>query len=99
MNWYTLGQLLSAIRLGQKARTMDGGRAVWRNHAGLVWAEGRMAGQLVQLQEHLFTDLWTIYEDEDTYTMQSEQEAYEQRVREMLENQYMEWRHDRSSKE
>jgi len=95
MNWYTLGQMLSAIRLGQKARTMDGIRIVIRTTDGLLWAEGRLSGQHVSLQDHLFTDLWTIYEDEDTVSWLSQRDSYEQREREMLENQYLEWRAER----
>ncbi|WP_411345412.1 hypothetical protein ACE3MZ_05160 [Paenibacillus sp. WLX1005] len=95
MTWYTLGQLLSAIRIGQKARTMDGMRVVLRSDAGLVWAEGRTAGQSVGLQEHLFSDLWTIFEDEETQRWLPERDVYERRLHEMLENQYLEWRADR----
>lgn len=95
MAWYTLGQLLSAIRLGQKARTLDGVRIVLRTDAGLVWAEGRTVGQPVSLQEHLFSDLWTIYEDEETQKWLPQREAYERRLHEMLENQYLEWRVER----
>lgn len=95
--WHTLAQLLSVIRLGQKARTMDHMRIVIRTTAGLVWAEGRWKGQPVQLQEHLFSDLWTIYEDEDTIPWLSQQEKHEQLIIEMLENQYIEWRAERRS--
>lgn len=95
MTWYTLGQLLSAIRIGQKARTMDGMRVVLRSDAGLVWAEGRTAGQPVGLQEHLFSDLWTIFEDEETQRWLPERDVYERRLHEMLENQYWEWRAER----
>ncbi|WP_046225641.1 hypothetical protein [Paenibacillus dauci] len=95
MNWYTLGQMLSAIRLGQKARTMDGIRIVIRTTDGLLWAEGRLSGQRVSLQDYLFTDLWTIYEDEDTVSWLPQRDSYEQREREMLENQYLEWRAER----
>ncbi|WP_046213202.1 hypothetical protein [Paenibacillus wulumuqiensis] len=95
MNWYTLGQMLSAIRLGQKARTMDSMRTVIRTTDGLLWAEGRQSGQRVSLQDYLFTDLWTIYEDEDTAIWLPQRDSHEQREREMLENQYMEWRAQR----
>ncbi len=95
MNWHTLAQLLAVIQLGQKARTMDGMRIVMRTTAGLVWADGRLQGQPVQLQEHLFSDLWTIYEDEDTLAWLPQRKQHTERTREMLENQYLEWRADR----
>ncbi|WP_322907527.1 hypothetical protein [Paenibacillus campi] len=92
MHWHTLAQLLAIIRLGQKARTIDHMRIVMRTTAGLIWAEGRWKGQPVQLQEHLFSDLWTIYEDDDTLHWLPQREQHEARTLEMLENQYVEWR-------
>ncbi|WPP40586.1 hypothetical protein SK066_18610 [Paenibacillus hunanensis] len=95
MMWHTLAQLLAVIQLGQKARTMDGMRIVIRTTAGLVWAEGRLQGQPVPLQEHLFSDLWTIFEDDDSLVWLAERQQHTERTLEMLENQYLEWRAER----
>ncbi|ASA26014.1 hypothetical protein [Paenibacillus donghaensis] len=87
MEWYTLGQMLRVIRLGQKAVTPDG-RAVLRTLEGLFWAEGQLAGQPVVMKNYLFSDLWRIVEDEPDEEAGRAREEWERREREMLENQY-----------
>ncbi|WP_151733175.1 hypothetical protein [Paenibacillus tengchongensis] len=94
MDWYTTGQMLHAIRIGQKASTPDG-RTVLRTTRGLFWNGGRADGMLVELKDYLFTEIWTIYEDEESLEAGAGKEQQELREREMLENQYEEVRRKR----
>ncbi|WP_150265324.1 hypothetical protein [Paenibacillus tepidiphilus] len=91
MNWYTTGQMLHAIRIGQKASTPDG-RTVLRTARGLFWSGGRADGTVVELKDYLFTEIWNLYEDAESLEAGAGREAQERREREMLENQYEEVR-------
>lgn len=91
MEWYTFGQLLMHIRIGQKGSTPDG-RTVLRTASGLFWQGGRMDGTAVEIKEYLFSDIWRIYEDEQSLKHSSGREEQERKEREMLENQYEELR-------
>lgn len=81
------------IRIGQKAATPDG-RTVLRTSGGLFWLEGRLAGETVEIKDYLFSDIWTIYEDEESLREGSVREEHERREREMLVNQYEEARQE-----
>lgn len=91
MKWYTFGQMIASIRVGQKASTMDEARIIMRTTKGIIWFNGREQGQYVQIKDYLFSDLWHMYEDEEGLISSSEREQYEQHEYEMIENQYMEW--------
>jgi hypothetical protein len=91
MKCYTFGQMLMTIRMGQKAETPDG-RIVMRTSAGLIWTNGILNGKTVEIKDYLFSDLWQIYEDEDSKKEAVGREKHEEREREMLENQYEELR-------
>lgn len=93
MKWYTFGQMLMQIRIGQKAATPDG-RTVLRTSGGLFWQEGRLAGRVVEIKDYLFSDIWTIFEDEESLRESGGREEHERREREMLVNQYEEQRED-----
>lgn len=91
MKWYTFGQMLMHIRLGQKAATPDG-RTVLRTSAGLLWQGGRLDGDFVQIKDYLFSDIWRIFEDEASLKESRGRDIHEQKEREMLANQYEEQR-------
>ncbi len=91
MECYTFGQMLMTIRMVQKAETPDG-RIVMRTSAGLIWTNGLLNGKTVEIKDYLFSDLWQIYEDEESMKEGVRREKYEEREREMLENQYEELR-------
>ncbi|MFC3748849.1 hypothetical protein [Paenibacillus sp. GCM10012306] len=91
MEWYTFGQMLMNIRIGQKAMTPDG-RTLWRSSAGLFWRGGRQDGKIVEIRDYLFTDLWRIEEDDEGGEEAEKREAVERKERVMLENQYEELR-------
>lgn len=91
MKCYTFGQMLMAIRIGQKAETPDG-RIVMRTAEGLFWTSGIFSGRVVEIKDYLFSDLWQIYEDEESKQVGIDREKHERREREMLENQYEELR-------
>lgn len=91
MEWYTLGQMLMKIRMGQKASTADG-RTVIRTAVGLFWTGGRQHGKAVEIKDYLFSDIWRIYEDEESLKESSGRETLERREREMIDNQYEELR-------
>ncbi|MFD5019221.1 hypothetical protein ACFWMP_09945 [Paenibacillus sp. NPDC058367] len=91
MECYTFGQMLMTIRMGQKAETPDG-RIVMRTSAGLIWTNGILNGKTVEIKDYLFSDLWQIYEDEESMKEGIGREKHEKREREMLENQYEELR-------
>ncbi|OMF88867.1 hypothetical protein [Paenibacillus sp. FSL R7-0273] len=93
MQWYTFGQMLAQIRIGQTAATPDG-RAVIRTRGGLLWQGGRLGGTVVEVRDYLFSDIWTISEDEAGGPENEMREAHERREREMLVNQYEEVRED-----
>jgi len=42
----------------------------------------------VQLRDFLFSDIWTIYEDEDTEQWLAFRDSYERKEREMIVNQF-----------
>lgn len=91
MKWYTFGQMIASIRLGQKATTIDEARIIMRTTKGIIWVNGREQGRYVEIKDYLFSDLWHIYEDEEQSISFSEREQYEQQEYAMIENQYMEW--------
>lgn len=91
MKWFTFGQMLMQIRIGQKAATPDG-RTVIRTSGGLVWQGGRLSGTVVEVRGYLFSDIWTISEDEASLQTGGDREAHERREHEMLVNQYEEAR-------
>jgi hypothetical protein len=91
MEWYTFGQMLMAIRMGQKAETPDG-RIVMRTSTGLYWKSGILKGKVVEIKDYLFSDLWRIYEDEECKKEALGREKREELEREMLVNQYEELR-------
>ncbi|WP_042197888.1 hypothetical protein [Paenibacillus camerounensis] len=93
MQWYTFGQMLARIRIGQKAVTPDG-RAVIRSAGGLLWRGGRLSGTVVEIRDYLFSDIWAISEDETVMPESGLREAHERREREMLINQYEEVREE-----
>ncbi|MCM3174386.1 hypothetical protein [Paenibacillus sp. MER 99-2] len=88
MEWYTLGHMITRIRIGQKASTPGLSRTVIRRPDGLFWVGGIWAGQVVQLRDFLFSDIWTIYEDEDTEQWLAFRDSYERKEREMIVNQF-----------
>lgn len=45
---------------------------------------------MVEIKDYLFSDLWRIYEDQESQQEGIGREQHEQREREMLENQYEE---------
>ncbi|KQY91567.1 hypothetical protein ASD24_22770 [Paenibacillus sp. Root52] len=88
MEWYTLGHMITRIRIGQKASTPGFSRTVIRRPDGLFWVGGIWAGQVVQLRDFLFSDIWTIYEDEDTEQWLAFRDSYERKEQEMIVNQF-----------
>ncbi|MEY8744056.1 hypothetical protein [Paenibacillus tundrae] len=88
MEWYTLGHMITRIRIGQKASTPGFSRTVIRRPDGLFWVGGIWAGQVVQLRDFLFSDIWTIYEDEDTEQWLAFRDLYERKEQEMIVNQF-----------
>lgn len=88
MDWFTLGNMISRIRIGQKASTPGFSRTVIRRPDGLFWVGGIWAGQVVQVRDFLFSDIWTIYEDEETEQWLEFRQRHEKMEREMIENQY-----------
>ncbi|MNW34862.1 hypothetical protein D3C74_118490 [compost metagenome] len=92
MDWLTLGHMVRSIRIGQKASTPGYGRTVIRRPDGLYWANGILSGKVVELRDYLFSDIWTIYEDEDSKQWVEYRDQIEKREREMIENQYEEAR-------
>ncbi|MNT97945.1 hypothetical protein D3C72_2404040 [compost metagenome] len=63
-----------------------------RRPDGLYWANGILSGKVVELRDYLFSDIWTIYEDEDSKQWVEYRDQIEKREREMIENQYEEAR-------
>lgn len=90
--WYTFGQLLMRIRLGEQASTPDG-RAVIRTPDGLRWIDGESGGtgKFVEIRDYLFSDLWRM-DPSKTGEWLEQRERKERLEREMLENQYEEIR-------
>ncbi|CAM3501535.1 MULTISPECIES: hypothetical protein [Saccharibacillus] len=87
MNWYTFGQMLHAIELGQVAEAADGERRMKLLPEGMVWLNGPYAGGLVRVQGYLFSDLWTIREDDPFEPEVEERAKWKRKRTEMLENQ------------
>ncbi|PYE48563.1 hypothetical protein HUB98_22625 [Paenibacillus barcinonensis] len=88
MDWFTLGNMITRIRIGQKASTPGFSRTVIRRPDGLFWVGGIWSGQVVQLRDFLFSDIWTIYDDEETEQWLEFRTKVEQMEREMIVNQY-----------
>ena len=88
MDWFTLGNMITRIRIGQKASTPGFSRTVTRRPDGLFWVGGIWSGQVVQLRDFLFSDIWTIYDDEETEQWLEFRTKVEQKEREMIENQF-----------
>lgn len=92
MNWYTFGQMLNAIKLGQLAEASDGYRRIRLVPEGLVWLTGPYADRLVTVEGYLLSDLWTIREDEISERFAEQRADWERKRMEMLENQLFEQR-------
>lgn len=88
MDWYTLGNMITRIRIGQKASTPGFSCTVIRRPDGLFWVGGIWSGQVVQLRDFLFSDIWTIYDDEETEQWLEFRSQVEQKEREMIVNQF-----------
>lgn len=54
VDWFTLGNMITRIRIGQKASTPGFSRTVIRRPDGLFWVGGIWSGQVVQLRDFLF---------------------------------------------
>ncbi|MFB5763686.1 hypothetical protein [Paenibacillus medicaginis] len=87
MEWLTLPSMLSRIRIGQKASTPGFGRTVIRRPDGLYWCGGLLDGKIVEIRDYLFSDIWTLYEDEESLQWVQFREHEEHKEREMIENQ------------
>ena len=92
MGWYTFGQMLNAIKLGQVAEAADRQRRVRLLPEGLSWITGPYAGQLVRVESYLLSDLWRIREDERSERFAEPRAEWERKRTEMLENQLFEER-------
>ncbi|QDH22253.1 hypothetical protein [Saccharibacillus brassicae] len=92
MGWYTFGQMLHAIELGQVAEAADGERRMKLLPEGMVWLNGPYAGGVVRVQGYLFSDLWTIREDDPFEPALEERANWKRKQMEMLENQLFEQR-------
>lgn len=88
LDWFTLGNMITRIRIGQKASTPGFSRTVIRRPDGLFWVGGIWSGQIVQLRDYLFSDIWTIYDDEETEQWLEYRTQIEQKEREMIVNQF-----------
>ncbi|KAF6618463.1 hypothetical protein HFE03_04485 [Paenibacillus sp. EKM102P] len=88
MEWYMFGPMISRIRVGQKASTPGYSRTVIRRPNGLYWTDGGQAGKVVEIRDYLFSDIWTIYEDEECEPWIGLREQMERREQEMIINQY-----------
>jgi len=88
VDWFTLGNMITRIRIGQKASTPGFSRTVIRRPDGLFWVGGIWSGQVVQLRDFLFSDIWTIYDDEETEQWLEFRSQVEQKEREMIVNQF-----------
>ncbi|MFB5267524.1 hypothetical protein ACE41H_12125 [Paenibacillus enshidis] len=87
MEWLTLPSMLGRIRIGQKASTPGFGRTVIRRPDGLYWCGGLLNGKIVEIRDYLFSDIWTLYEDEESLQWIKFREREEHKEREMIENQ------------
>ncbi|MDO7907139.1 hypothetical protein Q5741_12040 [Paenibacillus sp. JX-17] len=92
MEWLTLGGMLQTIRIGQKASTAGHSRTAVRRPDGLFWIGGILDGKPVEIRDYLFSDIWTIYEDEESAEWIPFREELEHKEREMIENQFMDER-------
>ena len=88
MEWYTLGHMITRIRIGQKASTPGFSRTVIRRPDGLFWVGGIWAGQVVQLRDFFFFFFWTIDEGEDAEQWLAFRDSYERKEQEMIVNQF-----------
>ena len=95
MEWFTFGNMLGKIRIGQKASTPGFSRTVIRTPSGLYWTGGMWNGKVVEIRDYLFSDIWTIYEDEESLTWEEYREPLEREIIEMIMNQYEEERAQR----
>ncbi|OWA34316.1 hypothetical protein B9G55_18560 [Saccharibacillus sp. O16] len=97
MSWYTFGQMLEAIELGQIAVAADGIRRMKLTPEGLVWLNGPYAGNYVQIRSYLFSDIWTLAEEDGDGISTEERKDWRRKRTEMLENQWLEQRERRYS--
>ncbi|MCQ4086624.1 hypothetical protein [Saccharibacillus sp. JS10] len=95
MNWYTFGQMLNIIQLGQIAEAADRQRQMRLLPQGLVWVNGPYRDRIVQVQDYLLSDLWHIVEDEDSKSWIEKRAEWERKRIEMLESQLFEQRAQR----
>lgn len=95
MEWFTFGNMLETIRIGQKASTPCFSRTVIRTPSGLYWTGGIWNGKVVEIRDYLFSDIWTIYEDEESLVWEEYREPMERKIIEMITNQYEEERAQR----
>ncbi|WP_211747010.1 hypothetical protein [Paenibacillus sp. Marseille-Q4541] len=92
MQWFTFGNMVERIRIGQKASTPGFLRTVIRTPEGLFWNGGTWNGKIVEIRDYLFSDIWTIYEDEESLMWEKGREPLEHRIVEMITNQFEEER-------
>lgn len=95
MEWFTFGNMLGQIRIGQKASTSGFTRTVIRTPSGLYWSGGIWNGKIVEIRDYLFSDIWTIYEDEESLAWEKYREPLEREITEMITNQYEDEREKR----
>ncbi|WIV20032.1 hypothetical protein QPK24_04765 [Paenibacillus polygoni] len=95
MEWFTFGNMVETIRIGQKASTPGFSRTVIRTPSGLYWTGGIWNGKIVEIRDYLFSDIWTIYEDEESLVWEEYREPMERKIVEMITNQYEEERAQR----
>ncbi|ALP35846.1 hypothetical protein ASL14_06345 [Paenibacillus sp. IHB B 3084] len=88
MEWYMFSPMISRIRVGQKASTPGFSRILIRRPEGLYWSGGSQSGKVVEIRDYLFSDIWTIYEDEECEPWIGLREQMEPREQDMIINQY-----------
>ncbi|MCM3785213.1 hypothetical protein M3231_19750 [Neobacillus mesonae] len=88
MEWYTFSNMIGQIRIGQKASTPGHSRTVIRKPDGLYWSSGIWNGKVVEMKDYLFSDIWTIYEDEESLVWLEYRAQAEQKEQEMITNQF-----------
>jgi hypothetical protein len=88
LEWYMFGPMISRIRMGQKVSTSGFSRTMIRCPDGLYWSGGILSGKIVEIRDYLFSDIWTIYEDEECGQWIGFREQMEPRKQEMIINQY-----------
>ncbi|WP_256702743.1 hypothetical protein [Paenibacillus sp. FSL H7-0326] len=88
MEWCTFSNMIGSIKIGQKASTPGYSRTVIRKPDGLYWSSGLWNGRIVEIKDYLFSDIWTIYEDEESLVWFEYREEAEQKELEKIKNQY-----------